>query len=238
MKYYWINCALSTDRRHYMNEQFSKLKLDNKRVEACTPYSLPVVIKPDGCKESDFEIACLCSHMKALQMGLDSGEDRFVVLEDDVKIMFDIDYDSMVKEADRCFSVGAVADIVQMFTSTPKYKDLHNKYINGELFIEWSCKMYGTCSYMITKAGAEKIINKFIKDRIFDFSKFDGRVTADTILYKSVVTIVSTYPMFYNNNKMYKSIIHNKHNKYHIMISKIAKRMISNIECPKYCKKL
>ena len=37
MKHYWINMEKSTMRKNFMETQFSRLDIDNKRINAVTP---------------------------------------------------------------------------------------------------------------------------------------------------------------------------------------------------------
>lgn len=214
-----------------METQFKDTGLDNIRVEACTPETLPEIKKPNKCKQSELEIACVCSHFKAIQQGLDDGDDWFVVMEDDVKILFDIDYAELLSK------VGDWVELVQLFTSTPKHKYLSGKYDKGELVVPWNWKYYGTCAYIISRQGGQRLVDEFIKEGVLDFFESGDRLTADNLVYKSLKTVTSTYPLVCNNNLVNKSLIHNNHDWYHIKIMDRVKDIVNSVKAPGFCKR-
>ena len=88
MKHYWINTDNSTKRREYMEKQFNEKNIENIRIKAETPETInffSILRHPDS-NETDLEISCLISHIKAIKEGYDSGDDYFCVVEDDMKI--------------------------------------------------------------------------------------------------------------------------------------------------------
>ena len=235
MKHYWINCINSTNRYKYMVEQFKNNGLDNKRIDAYTPKKLPIILKPLNCTQSAIEISCVCSHLKAIKQGLLDGDEWFIVMEDDVDILFDIDYDSLIKLATNNMTDKSI-DIIQLYTSRCSDYCINKNY-NNKLFIPWDNKMKGTCGYIINKYAAKKLLNMFVRNGIFDFYNIDDKLVADYVIYKYLNSITITYPLFSNNNYNTTSTIHASHDVYHNKITDSIKYIITNINPPEFCKK-
>jgi len=94
MKHYWINLDKNKLRNHFMMSQFEKMRFENYRISAVTPDDFdellvqkrPLTCKYPGCVTCEYEFACLCSHIKAMREGIKSGDDYFVILEDDIQL--------------------------------------------------------------------------------------------------------------------------------------------------------
>ena len=104
MKYFWINIDRSIERKKFMEEQFKRLNIENYRISAVTPNDFENVLvqKPPlscnypGCTTCTYEFACLCSHIKAMQEGLKTNDKFFVIVEDDMFLPFNINYDKLI----------------------------------------------------------------------------------------------------------------------------------------------
>jgi GR25 family glycosyltransferase involved in LPS biosynthesis len=125
MKHYWINMDKSVDRRRYMERQFFEHSIENYRISAETPETIKsndyTIIRNAESMETTTpeEIACILSHLKAIQQGYDDGTDGdddgtdgdddgtdgdgtdgadsyFCVLEDDVSFI-NIDFNKIIK---------------------------------------------------------------------------------------------------------------------------------------------
>ncbi|MEQ1900853.1 MAG: glycosyltransferase family 25 protein [Devosia sp.] len=88
MKTWYINLARRTDRRAFMDEQFSRLGLDAIRIEAVTPAELTdaqraqILRMESGVRETGGYCVSL-SHLAAMRAFLATGDDFALILEDD-----------------------------------------------------------------------------------------------------------------------------------------------------------
>jgi GR25 family glycosyltransferase involved in LPS biosynthesis len=200
MKYYWINIDKSTKRREFMEKQFKYLNIDNQRISAITPNDFdeilvqkrPLSCNYPGCITCEYEFACLCSHIKAMQEALKSNDPYFVIMEDDMFIPFVIDYDKFIQ------TIPKDADIIQMMilyanTVRTLYYNLYKKNV---LFIKWQYLLPATGQYLISRQGAQKLVNMFYNKELnkYDFSNAKFQIVADVLLYSSVNTYATTYP--------------------------------------------
>jgi GR25 family glycosyltransferase involved in LPS biosynthesis len=216
MIHYWINIDDSIMRRNFMDTQMNIFGLDNKRVSAIKPcdfdnvlaHKRPLTCKHPGCNKCEYEFACISSHIKAMREALNNSNDNyFVIMEDDIIIPYLIDYDKLIKDAPRDF------DIIQLLVLYgPSVKYLYkNLFIHNNInFIKWKYLLPSTGMYIITRKGAEKLIDKFYKNNKYDFNDCEYQIVADVALYSSVNTYVTTFPSVYPNIKM-GSEIHPEH---------------------------
>ena len=111
---YWINLDSKTERRAYMENQFSKIHINHHRISAITDNSsefrLGMLEKP--CKRNtDKDIAVILSHLKAIHTAVYSPRRKSVldnyalILEDDVKFLYDIDFMQLIKSAPESFGI-------------------------------------------------------------------------------------------------------------------------------------
>jgi GR25 family glycosyltransferase involved in LPS biosynthesis len=202
MKYFWINIDKSTKRREFMEKQFKKLQIENYRVSAVTPDDFDEVLvqkKPlscnyPGCVTCDYEFACLCSHIKAMQEGLKTNDEYFVILEDDMFLPFIIDYKKLIA------SIPEDTDILQMMILYGNtVLNLFNLFKNNFNYIKWQYLLPSTGQYLISRKGAQKLVNLFYNSELnkYDFSKAKYQIVADVLLYSSVTTYATTYPYCY-----------------------------------------
>lgn len=233
MKHYWINIDKSVKRKEFMEKQFNKLNIENYRISAITPSDFENVLvqKPPlscnypGCTTCDYEYACLCSHIKAMKEGLKSGDDYFIILEDDMFLPFDIDYDNFIK------NIPKDTDIMQMMilygnTVLHLYNILKEKNIK---YINWQYLLPSTGQYLISKEGAQKLVNMFYNNELnkYDFSKAKYQIVADVLLYSSVKTYATTFPYCYPHIPM-GSEIHPDHLNAHQLAVNDIKKVINN----------
>lgn len=209
IKYFWINIDKSTQRSFFMEEQFKMNNIPNQRVSAITPETLSEYIEdkpPYYCgnsicdyndhKECPLEYSCTTSHLNAIKEGYKSGDDYFVVCEDDIFFPFKIDYDKIIETLPDDF------DIFQMMVLDQEgnqyiYNDCLKK--NGDIFIKFDHekRLFSTGMYLISRKGAEKILDIFTNKSSlkFDFTNINSIKQADFILYMYVNTYTSTFPL-------------------------------------------
>lgn len=219
MKHYWINIDRSRDRRAFMEEQFKKNSLDNTRISAITPSDFdevledkrPLTCKHPGCVRCEYEYACISSHIKAMIEGLkDASNDWFVVMEDDIVIPFDINYNDMIR------ALPKEAQLVQLLILYgPTVKTLYDIYVSHNVhFIKWQYLLPSTGMYIISREGAEILVGKYFKNNKYDFTACEYQVVADVALYSSINSFATTFPFAYPNIDLV-SEIHPEHYEAH-----------------------
>lgn len=206
----------STKRKEYMENQFEKLNLKNVRVKAYTPvdfdemlnHQRPISCKWKGCTSCEYEYACLSSHIRAMQEGLKSNDEYFIIMEDDILLPFEIDYDALIKD------IPKDAEIVQMLISFGNtVRSLYNHYLTTSTkYIPWQYLLPCAGMYLISRKGAEKIVKLFYKEDIkkYDFSNSPYQIVADVLLFQTVKTYSTTVPYAYPNIDL-GSEIHPEH---------------------------
>jgi GR25 family glycosyltransferase involved in LPS biosynthesis len=218
MKYYWINIDKNEKRKNFMSEQFNRLSIPNKRISAITPNDFdeileqkrPLTCKYPGCTTCEYEFACLCSHIKAMQEGLKTDDEYFVIMEDDISIPFIIDYNALIKD------IPPDTEILQMlilYGQTVLHLYNYFKYI-GQKYIQWQYLLPSTGMYMISRKAAQKFVDMFYKNGKYDFSSSPYQIVADVLLYKTVTTYATTVPYCVPYIEM-GSDIHSDHLKAH-----------------------
>jgi GR25 family glycosyltransferase involved in LPS biosynthesis len=222
MKHYWINIDRSQDRRAFMEEQFKKNSLDNVRVSAITPHDFdevledkrPLTCKHPGCVRCEYEYACISSHIKAMIEGLkDERNDWFVVMEDDIVIPFDIDYNKMIGELQKEAPSAQLVQLLILYG--PTVKALYNLSITQNMpFIKWQYLLPSTGMYIISREGAEILVGKYFKNNKYDFTTCEYQVVADVALYSSINSYATTFPFAYPNIDLV-SEIHPEHYEAH-----------------------
>jgi GR25 family glycosyltransferase involved in LPS biosynthesis len=219
MKHYWINIDKSIDRREFMQEQFKNNKLDNQRISAITPKDFdkvlhdkrPLTCKHPGCDSCEYEYATISSHIKAIMEGLkDKDNEWFVVMEDDIIIPFEINYNKLISELPKD------AELVQLLILYgPTVKTLYNVLTTQNIkFIKWQYLLPSAGMYIISRVGAEKLVSKYFKNNKYDFTSCEYQVVADVALYLSINSYATTFPFAYPNIE-FVSEIHPHHYEAH-----------------------
>lgn len=216
MKHFWINIDTNEKRKNYMTEQYERMNLEHYRVSAFTPKDFdemlvqkrPLTCKYPGCNTCEYEFACISSHVKAIQEGLKSGDEYFIVMEDDIYMPFVIDYDALIKD------IPKDTEILQMLILYgPTVQHLFKVYqTTGYKYIKWKYLLPSAGMYMVSRQGAQKIVDMFYDSNIkkYDFSKTPYQIVADVCLYESAISYSTTLPYAYPNTEM-GSEIHPDH---------------------------
>ena len=221
MKHYWINMERSLDRRKFMESQFFKYGIENYRISAETPETIKahdytIIRNADSmdCTTPE-EIACILSHLKAIQQGYDDGcvgdeggetdsDSYFCVLEDDITLL-NIDFGKIVKYINKKKEgVGDVADVevLQLYTSShPVVIQLYNECFlkdgsSGSNVIVKRTESYpGAVYYLVSRKAARKILDAYVVSKNkYDLS-YSSWTAADNIIYAPVSSYVITYPV-------------------------------------------
>lgn len=216
MKHIWINIDNNEKRKTFMYKQFNENNIENIRVSAITPlmfdkvlhnnHTRPLTCKYPDCVTCDYEFACLCSHIKAMQECLKYEDEYFVIMEDDISLPFLIDYNKLINATEKKFDI---LQLLILYNNT--IESLNNVFKEKNiLFIKWQYLLPSTGMYIISRQSAEKLVTLYFNENKYDFTKFDGQIVADVLLYQSVNTICSTIPYCYPNIDM-GSEIHPEH---------------------------
>lgn len=242
IKYYWINIDNAIERKNFMEFQFKKRNINNKRISAITPNNLQNYIddKPPyncgypDCKLNNFkdcpiEYSVLCSHLEAIKEGYNSGEEYFIICEDDIYFLFDIDFEKIINNLPKNI------EIIQMMVISYNHTNYfyNNFYKNNIHFINYNPITPSAGFYLINRKGAEKILNTYINKNTnkYNFTNCNFLKLADVLIYQTCNTCVSTFPLCIPNIN-FKSQIHPHHYEDHKkafeIIDKITKENYSN----------
>lgn len=219
--YFWINLDKAKERRSFMEKQFLRNSIKNKRISAYSPANLDDILmdKPpyncgypecmqNECKNCPIEYAVVCSHLKAIEEGYKSGEKYFVICEDDIGFPFEVDFEKMLN------GISNEVDIIQMMVITEGHTNYfyNNFYKNNIYFIRYNPITPSAGFYLIKREAAKKILDLYInKDtNKYDFQNCKFLKLADVLIYQSVNTIVATMPLSIPNIN-FNSQIHKEH---------------------------
>jgi GR25 family glycosyltransferase involved in LPS biosynthesis len=211
MKHYWINMERSVDRRKFMESQFFEHSIENYRISAETPETIKahdytIIRNADSmdCTTPE-EIACILSHLKAIQQGYDEGEDEgesyFCVLEDDITLL-NIDFGKILNYINK--KKDDDVEILQLYTSShPVVIQLYNECFlkdgdggDGSNVIVKRTESYpGAVYYLVSRKAARKILDAYVVSKNkYDLS-YSSWTAADNIIYAPVSSYVITYPV-------------------------------------------
>lgn len=246
MNYYWINISSYEDRKKFMEQQFKHLKITtHTRIEAVKPDNVdkvshdddkPYICDPSqkhfpNCKNCLYERCTLSSHMKAIQKGYDDGHSWFMILEDDTCMPMEIDFDKLLKYSPDN------AECLQLFCSMPlTVKKLYNLYEQKQLWIRWRMIIPSASGYLISRKGAKKIIDNFVKDGKYCFNHNNSCRLADVMIYENLNTYTHTFPLFYPNIDL-GSILHPEHLKSHELGRDVIRHIINTNSSHPFAKK-
>lgn len=237
LKYFWINIDNSIDRKEYMENQFNNYKIDNIRISATTPSNLSDFIEDkepyfcgnscclnNGCKDCIYEYCCSCSHLNAIKEGYKSGDNFFIICEDDIYLPFTINFQKLINEMPNDFEI-----LQMMVLDYEGNKFINSLYKNNKFYIKFdeSKRLFSTGMYLITRKGASKLLKLFTNKQTgkYDFRNINCFKQADYILYLNANTYTLTYPYCYPNLK-FVSQIHPYHYYYHKLAIDLMKQVI------------
>jgi len=139
------------------------------------------------------EVACTLSHLKAINLAYQSGDETALILEDDVIVS-----EKFAQYWDD-YSASAPKDweVLQFY--------VNNEYIQTHLsniadgWVRWFPDHWGTTAYIINRQGMEAILNKAVDNELMEkgdirFLK-SGMILADELIYYHAVTYTATYPL-------------------------------------------
>lgn len=237
MIHYWINLDKSSNRRTFMENQFKEKNINNVRVPAITPNDFndvlenkrPLTCKHPGCINCEYEFACISSHIKAMIEGLkNTNNEWFVIMEDDMIIPYNIDYKTLIEDAPDDL------EILQLCISYGNtIETLYSEFLikNKINFIKWKYLLPCAGMYIISRKGAEKLVNKFYINGKYNFLSCEFQIVADVAIYSIANTYATTFPCSYPNIEM-GSEIHphhlDAHNSAIIVIKNVLNHAMNN----------
>jgi GR25 family glycosyltransferase involved in LPS biosynthesis len=187
----WINLDRSTNRRDNMMKILNNLDIPNSRISAIDGSIIDLSsITNLEAPLTNYEKACVLSHIKAISYLENIDGNYFLILEDDITLnnttLFNIDLKHIIENAPN-FDILLLGKIIPV--SNNSFIEINN------LYLKWTEGIYSTMSYIISREGINKIIN-FAK---YNFNTNNFNINnnlniADTYIYK----IVNTYVYKYN----------------------------------------
>ena len=196
LMHYWINPEGETARAAWMRAQFERTGLRNARVRACTPSTLPPLELPPRHSASPLQLACLCSHFAALERGLAEGDELFMVMEDDILLPFEVDFERLLEQAP------ADWEILQLYVvNAERLQAMFTRsYRRGRLWERWKPLNHSTGAYVCSRDAAQRLLSKFKPGGVLDLRGYRGRLLADDLLYRAAPTYSATYPLYIEND--------------------------------------
>jgi GR25 family glycosyltransferase involved in LPS biosynthesis len=211
----WINLDRSENRKKYMLNLLKNINIPNKRIVGIDGlnfnFKTNVINGNFKKKRSNYENACLLSHLKAIISLKNKVGEYFMICEDDITFenifLLDDDLQKIIEKAPK-FDILMIHKIW--------YKKLQDKYVIWkDYFYENIENISSTACYIISKDGVNKI-NSMVncENDIFTFYKNNILDVADIYLYNYVDTFVYKYNFASTLDN--ESIIHSEHLKNHI----------------------
>lgn len=209
---YWINLDRSQERRIEMEKMLSSVvfkNIPNHRISAIdgkNPNNVHTKLgnykKQDGV--TDYEYACLMSHLDAINDFYQSKYNVVLIMEDDVTLEFHKYWrKSISRIIDNAPPDWEIIMLSYNVESNGFKTNEYHKY-SGE---------YSTVSYLINKKGALKLINSIYRNNKYNLLD-NHRHVADGYLYEFLKTYVYKYPLFISKTNN-DSVIHTDHVQYH-----------------------
>lgn len=208
---YYINLERSNERRTEIETILSDSAFRNipkHRINATDGKSPTEMYEKLGeytkqPNTSDYEYACLISHLDAIKEFNNSEYKIALILEDDASLEFKKYWrksiNEVIKNAPRDW------EVITLYHNCP-----YDKNFNDNEYETHAYKKYGyALAYVINKNGANKFISSHIKNNKYDLINTPEHI-ADVYLYEHIKTYVYKYPFFVmrSNND---SEIHNHH---------------------------
>uniref|UniRef100_A0A6C0B3X8 Glycosyl transferase family 25 domain-containing protein n=1 Tax=viral metagenome TaxID=1070528 RepID=A0A6C0B3X8_9ZZZZ len=211
---YWINLDRSVERRTHMENVLSDPtfnNIPNHRISATDGKIPDSVPKKLGAYKkqhemSDYEYACLISHLDAIREFSNSNYKVGLIFEDDVTLEFKKYWKKSVRE----ILDGAPAgwDVITLYYSIQDKKLVEEEYYKHEY------RMTYALAYLINNKAAKKFISAHYKNNKYDLSD-SHRHTSDWYIYGTLNTYVYKYPMFVYKTEN-DSTIHEDHLSEHV----------------------
>ena len=207
--HYWINLDRSVERRQYMEDVLKNINVKNQRITAVDGKNMSIqdfnkyfIFTPQ--KYTNYEYACLLSHLNAVLEFSKSNNNYALILEDDITLDFSEYWNKKISEI--IFNAPKDWDILMMG---------HNTYYNlTEEYTEFNDNigLWGAFAYIINKKAAINFINKIYVNNKFELVD-NFKHLSDHYIYEANKTYMYKYPYF--SILTNSSTIHNQNLKGH-----------------------
>tara|TARA_B100000927_G_scaffold290144_1_gene288311 strand:- start:3952 stop:4755 length:804 start_codon:yes stop_codon:yes gene_type:complete len=180
---YWINLDDKTDRAQYMEDQFKYWEIEKTtRISAYDGREddLSDIIHgryPHNMTSG--EIGCVTSHLHAMKLFLDSGDDLAIMMEDDCDLSvvkhWPFDWKDVIANAPHGW------DVLQLAVINPASitAQIHRRFIND----------FSTACYVINRRYAQKLVDFHVRgDKYKIDQKVLPRAVADDLIYNTGLT--------------------------------------------------
>lgn len=171
----WINLDRVTHRRQHMENIFSSIQCNNTRISAVDGSKMDLSnISMNTGSMTNTEIACLLSHLNALNILRNTPGEYFMVCEDDISLincqLMDITTRDIIFNAPEFDVLLLYKSSIDMFT---------------EQYTPWNNDIWGAVAYIITRKGICKLLDMDYTTITLDVS--------DKFIYKHLNTWVYKY---------------------------------------------
>jgi len=150
------------------------------------------------------ELACLMSHIKAIESASEEAGDFFIICEDDAE--FTMEFERKCEEViNNCVEF----DILLLHKTFP-IRNLSSTYCNWNKMLKYNNVRIASCvCYVISRSGIKKVLNSVT--RIDDKIKFSSckNLQSDWYIYSQCDTYVYKYNLIKTGND--DSDIHTSH---------------------------
>lgn len=227
----WINLDRSEDRKNHMINLLKDVKINNTRIPAIDgnnieKYKLENIKYTNYRELSKYEKACTLSHLKSINYLKNIPGNYFMVCEDDITF----DNLKYFKKNLKDIIINSPPFDILVIQKTYD-KELKNEY---EKWIDHYNEnplthIGGTCSYIISKSGVDKICNrvKYIEnENKFLFNDKNDFHVADIYIYINLNTYVYKYNFI--SALINNSNIHNDHLDFHSSSNNFNLNIIKN----------
>jgi len=225
-KILWINMDNSLDRRINSENILKNIQVPNQRISAVDGSKLILPKLNFERNISNYEVACLLSHIKAITSLKNTEGNYFLICEDDFMLNNTILFSKDLKQIIQNCPAFDILSIQSTFN-----KELHNEYNKWSDYYNENPLSFIGCagSYIISKSGVDKIIanNTFVDDANYMLNHPVN--AADIYLYKYVDTFVYKYNFIssFNNESTFNKKFIRQYQKFNFIR---LNKMLDNID--------
>jgi GR25 family glycosyltransferase involved in LPS biosynthesis len=182
---YWINLDRSRARRQRMEARFASRGIRHVRVAAVDGRDEAATGRLISSRaNSSYNAAAIASHLNAMALALDAGVDRVLVMEDDVTFepydAWPDGYALIAAELPAQFSALALC-----IAELPK--NLDALFRRHHLVHRLRARAYWSAgAYVITRAGAERLLARYRRRGRYDVTGFRGHQHAYEVIMRTL----------------------------------------------------
>jgi len=206
---YYINVEDHSDRNIRFCERLPTYVIPI-RIDAVTPSTMPTIKKNlKSMFNTDLELACFCSHLKAIYTAYMNNEEYAIIMEDDAIIVQDINWNRLTQLAPPDWEILQM-HVCCLMNTTENHHDVYNYSNTNNLWLRSaeSASIPSAAAYVISRKGMEKLITRFIKrdldtdklctndilstDLSIDLRNEGASCQADVILYNHLTRYICT----------------------------------------------